>query len=184
MLSCAQRRVAPTRAAQRATQGRVSVLQVRAQRTSSDPSPEILSAFFYGRALAITLNRRLGEAVIDFVSEVSKSLAERPQRIAEFQEEVQSLASKEMSRSGFLPERTSSGSGSSGSGSAGKPGGATGNAGVTLQDPQAAIDDLRAEIAYARASLNEIRAARQAGAAAGTGAVAGVAAGAGAGSQS
>ncbi|KAG2444771.1 hypothetical protein HXX76_001514 [Chlamydomonas incerta] len=86
-----------------------------------------------------------------------------------------------MSRSGFLPERTSAGSGgSSGSGSAGKAGGATGNAGVTLQDPQAAIDDLRAEIAYARASLNEIRAARQAGTAAGAGAAAGATAGAGA----
>ncbi len=53
--------------------------------TCADPSPEILTAFFYGRALAITLNKRLSEAVIDLVSDVSKAMAERPQRIAEFQ---------------------------------------------------------------------------------------------------
>ncbi|KXZ44219.1 hypothetical protein GPECTOR_71g580 [Gonium pectorale] len=140
----------------RSTQRRAAAVRVQAQRSGSDPSPEILTAFFYGRAFAITLNRRLSEAVIDLVSEVSKTLAERPQRIADFQEEVMALARKEMAGSGFLPESSSASAGSASSGSGGS--GAGGAAAPAPQDPQAAIDELRAEIAYARASLNEVRA--------------------------
>ncbi|GLC43310.1 hypothetical protein PLESTB_001341800 [Pleodorina starrii] len=153
----------------RCSRGRQLVCCVQARRSSSDPSPEILTAFFYGRALAITINKRLSEAVIDFVSDVSKAMAERPQRIAEFQEEVTALARKEMSSSGFLPESTTSGTAASGasSGRAGSAaGGSSGGAAAAGPvDPQAAIDDLRAEIAYARASLNEIRAKQRASAA-------------------
>ncbi|GFR39806.1 hypothetical protein Agub_g296 [Astrephomene gubernaculifera] len=140
--------------------GRTSVVRVQAQRGSSGSSPEILTAFFYGRALAVTINRRLNEALIDVVSEVSKAMAEQPQRIAELQEEVVALARKEMSSAGFLPQNSLSssmstaGSSSSSSSSSGSPAASTTAA---PQDPQAAVDDLRAEIAYARAALNEVR---------------------------
>ncbi|KAG2501813.1 hypothetical protein HYH03_000312 [Edaphochlamys debaryana] len=64
-----------------------------------------------------------------------------------------------MSNSGFmLPERASSSGSSAGSASSG----GKGAAGQAPADPQATIDELRAEIAYARASLNEIRAAQRA----------------------
>lgn len=43
-------------------------------------SRDILQAFFYGRALAITLNKRLSEVAVDVVSGISKALAERPVR--------------------------------------------------------------------------------------------------------
>lgn len=51
-------------------------------------SNDILSAFFYGRAFAVTLNKRLSEIAVDVISEVSKALAERPQRLREFQVSV------------------------------------------------------------------------------------------------
>ncbi|GIL81319.1 hypothetical protein Vretimale_1130 [Volvox reticuliferus] len=147
----------------RCTQGRKIACIVQARKGSSDPSTEILTAFFYGRALAVTINKRLSEAIIDVVSDISKAMAERPQRIADLQDEVMALARKEMSSSGFLPERTTSGPVSSNSS---KGGGTSVGGGSTApaapMDPQAAIDDLRAEIAYARASLNEIKAKQQA----------------------
>ncbi|GIL63493.1 hypothetical protein Vafri_17546 [Volvox africanus] len=147
----------------RCTKGRRLGCVVQARKGSSDPSTEIFTAFFYGRALAVTINKRLSEAVIDVVSDISKAMAERPQRIAEFQDEVMALARKEMSSSGFLPERTTSGPVASNS----SPGGRIAAGGSSIApdapvDPQAAVDDLRAEIAYARASLNEIRAKQQA----------------------
>lgn len=46
---------------------------------------EILSAFFYGRALAATLNKRLSEIAVDAISEISKAIAERPTRLKDFQ---------------------------------------------------------------------------------------------------
>ncbi|GLI61063.1 hypothetical protein VaNZ11_003326 [Volvox africanus] len=152
----------------RCTQGRKLGCVVQARKGSSafyraDPSSEIFTAFFYGRALAVTINKRLSEAVIDIVSDISKAMAERPQRIAEFQDEVMALARKEMSSSGFLPERTTSGPVTSNSSAVGRiAAGGSSMAPEAPADPQAAVDDLRAEIAYARASLNEIRAKQQA----------------------
>ncbi|KAJ9520724.1 hypothetical protein QJQ45_007594 [Haematococcus lacustris] len=55
------------------------------QQSSPSGNYDILEAFFYGRALAITLNRRLSEVVVEVVSEISKAAAERPQRVREFQ---------------------------------------------------------------------------------------------------
>lgn len=52
---------------------------------SGEPSYEILSAFFYGRAFAVTLSKRLGEVVVDGISEVSKVIAEQPQWVQDFQ---------------------------------------------------------------------------------------------------
>jgi hypothetical protein len=55
------------------------------QRCPSADANQVLQAFYIGRAFAITLNRRLGEAVVEVVSEASKVIAENPQRVQEFQ---------------------------------------------------------------------------------------------------
>jgi predicted mannosyl-3-phosphoglycerate phosphatase (HAD superfamily) len=46
---------------------------------------QILEGFYYGRAFAVTLSRRLGELVVEVVSDVTKTIAEQPQRWEEFQ---------------------------------------------------------------------------------------------------
>ena len=46
---------------------------------------QILEGFYYGRAFAVTLSRRLGELVVEVVSDVTKAVAEQPQRWEEFQ---------------------------------------------------------------------------------------------------
>jgi hypothetical protein len=51
----------------------------------ADANYQVLQTFFIGRAFAVTLSRRLGEAVVDVVSEVSKIIAENPKRVQEFQ---------------------------------------------------------------------------------------------------
>lgn len=52
---------------------------------SAEQASSILEAFFYGRAFAVTLSRRVTDEVLNVVSEISKAVAERPQRIREFQ---------------------------------------------------------------------------------------------------
>ena len=47
-------------------------------------SSQILQAFYYGQALAITTKKRVDEFVLDCWSEVSKAAAERPTRLKEF----------------------------------------------------------------------------------------------------
>lgn len=69
------------------------------------------------------------------------------------QEEVEALARKEMSgRAAMLPAGSSSSSGSGSSRDAASSSGA-----AAVMDAQAAVDELRAEIAYARASLQQIK---------------------------
>ena len=46
---------------------------------------QLLEAFYYGRAFAVTVNRRVGEALTDAIAEVSKVIAENPTRLQEFQ---------------------------------------------------------------------------------------------------
>eukprot|EP00197_Chlamydomonas_leiostraca_P004129 CAMPEP_0202872932 /NCGR_PEP_ID=MMETSP1391-20130828/22287_1 /ASSEMBLY_ACC=CAM_ASM_000867 /TAXON_ID=1034604 /ORGANISM="Chlamydomonas leiostraca, Strain SAG 11-49" /LENGTH=140 /DNA_ID=CAMNT_0049554079 /DNA_START=201 /DNA_END=623 /DNA_ORIENTATION=- len=121
----------------------------------SSSSYDILQAFFYGRAFAITLSKRLGEAVVDAVAEVSRAAAERPQRLKDFQDEVAALARKEMADAS-VPERA---------GSSGGGGGADGSStGTSEADVQALVDDLRAEIAYSRAILQQMRTGGKSGA--------------------
>lgn len=70
------------------------------------------------------------------------------------------LARKEMANSGYALPETTSGSaaaGSSGSGSSSS----SSSLASQRTDPQAVVDDLRAEIAYARASLQQIRTQQQ-----------------------
>jgi hypothetical protein len=58
-------------------------IDVRLDRASG--APQLLEAFYYGRAFAITVNKRIGEALTDVVAEISKIIAENPMRLQEFQ---------------------------------------------------------------------------------------------------
>jgi len=133
---------------------RQCLVKAQSGRTSSSLAPssrnsnrEILEAFFYGRAFAITLSKRVSEALVEAVSDVGKVLSDRPKRIQEFQEEVAALARKEMlAASGSLPSESGESSGTSADRSS------------TVVDVQAMIDDLRASIAESRAVLQQIKA--------------------------
>lgn len=60
---------------------------------AGDPaSKAILEAFFLGRALAETVNERLGSAVGELLSDVSKRQAEQREQSRQFQEEVKERA--------------------------------------------------------------------------------------------
>ncbi|KAF5840114.1 hypothetical protein DUNSADRAFT_17715 [Dunaliella salina] len=123
------------------------------QSSSTAPSDQstydILQAFFYGRALARTFQKRLGDTVADAVAEVSKAAAERPQRIREFQEEIAALARQDMSAFSIEePPKAASSSGSRGGGA---------SQSQQIEDPEAIVDDLRADIAYCRSWIQQMK---------------------------
>ncbi|GAQ77962.1 hypothetical protein KFL_000060270 [Klebsormidium nitens] len=68
------------------------------RRDGDQTSKQVLDAFFLGRALAETINERLGTALGELISEVSRVQAEQREFIREFQEEVQNRAEAELSR--------------------------------------------------------------------------------------
>mmetsp|Transcript_151 Transcript_151/g.244 ORF Transcript_151/g.244 Transcript_151/m.244 type:complete len:194 (-) Transcript_151:7-588(-) len=120
---------------------------------SAAPAADILEAFFFGRAFAAVFSRRVSEVLVDFVAEVSKSAAERPQRIQAFQEEVALMARKEMAAASGLPDPgLSAPAGPSYNSSSNGTGGS-----VQRIDSHAAVDELRAEVAYARALLMQMK---------------------------
>lgn len=85
-------------------------------------------------------------------------LAEQPQRMREFAEEVQAAAERELQGSGQQQQQRLLSTTSSASTSA--PAGTTsGSSGGSRQDLEALVDDLRADIAASRALLQQIRAA-------------------------
>lgn len=51
----------------------------------SDPSRGILEAFYYGKAAATVLNRKLGDLVVALLSDVSRVAADVPQQLQAFQ---------------------------------------------------------------------------------------------------
>lgn len=53
--------------------------------TGDQTSKQVLDAFFLGRALAETINERLGSALGELISEVSRRQAEQQQFVREFQ---------------------------------------------------------------------------------------------------
>jgi len=67
-------------------------------RDGDQTSKQVLDAFFLGRALAETINERLGSALGELISEVSRVQAEQREFVRQFQEEVQSRAEAELSR--------------------------------------------------------------------------------------
>jgi hypothetical protein len=79
-------------------------------------------------------------------------LAEQPQRMREFADEVQAAADRELQSSGQQQRLLSTTSSGSGQGST------AGNNSSGRQDLEALVDDLRADIAASRALLQQIRA--------------------------
>lgn len=125
----------------------------------AETSYNILEAFYYGRAFAITLNRRLGEAMVEVVSEVSKQLAERPERIKEFQQEIELLAQQEMTAEKLLESPTSTSStGSMPKGNIRSASASRGPQRPALVDMEAVTDELRADIAASRSMIRRLMA--------------------------
>lgn len=55
-------------------------------RPHADPAAAgALSAFYYGKAVATVLNRRLGEAAVSLLSEASKAVTDAPLQLQSFQ---------------------------------------------------------------------------------------------------
>lgn len=132
---------------------------------SADPtSYGILESFYYGRALAVTLNRWVGEAVVEVVSEISKQAAEQPQRLKDFQAEVEAAVRQEMAAGGAPAAPTAAPAGQSGSAAAGRLGkGAAGGKKAAPPPPvdvQATVDEVRADIAASRSLIQQIKASR------------------------
>ncbi|KAL4420150.1 hypothetical protein ABPG77_010366 [Micractinium sp. CCAP 211/92] len=124
--------------------------------SAQQESRGMLEAFFVGRALAEVLNERLGAALGDALAEFGKWDAETRQSIRELQEEVIARAHREMMASAGVEDAaatTAAGSSSSsGVGSSVAP---------LVPDLAAAADDLRAEVASARAVLQQIKQQRR-----------------------
>jgi polyhydroxyalkanoate synthesis regulator phasin len=97
----------------------------------------ILNSFFVGRALAQSLNDKLGETLTYTLSEVGKINAEQGERLRQFTQEVIERAARETSNAGGNPNPVS--------------------ADGRSIDVQETIDDLRAEIARLRAEIQRYR---------------------------
>ncbi|EFN50711.1 hypothetical protein CHLNCDRAFT_142594 [Chlorella variabilis] len=123
----------------------------------SQESKNILEGFFIGRALAETVNERLGAALGDALAEFGKWDAETRQAIREFQEEVMERAQREMlAAAGASDASSSAAGGGSGGGSSVGLGGA-----AAAPDLPALVDELRAEVAATRAVVQQLKLKQQ-----------------------
>lgn len=109
----------------------------------------MLQAFFVGRALAAAVSERAEHLVSDGLSKLGKFDAEQREYFRQFTEEVMTRAEQEQAAAGAtrpdggaVPVMPNSGAPASGSG---------------VEDLQATIDNLRAEIAQARAAIQQYR---------------------------
>ncbi|NJL09394.1 MAG: hypothetical protein HC908_01720 [Calothrix sp. SM1_7_51] len=100
----------------------------------------LVQAFFVGRAVAEVLSERAESAFTDALSELGKMDAELKEQMRQFTEEVTERANR---NADAAAEGGTSGFTESGS--------------VYTEDTQATIDDLRAEIAILRNSLQNYR---------------------------
>jgi polyhydroxyalkanoate synthesis regulator phasin len=100
----------------------------------------VLNSFFVGRALAQSINDKLGETLAYTLSELGKIDAEQGEKLRQFTQEVLERAARE----------TSNASGQT----------TTVNAQGQSIDIQETIDELRAEIARLRAELQRYRTSR------------------------
>eukprot|EP00798_Chlamydomonas_sp_ICE-L_P004869 gene4869-34630_t len=116
----------------------------------------VLESFFYGRALAMVWAERTVQFVLDASTDFPKALSEQPSIMAEFQNEVTTLARRDMAESTGT-EMSESATSSSGRSSSSKKAKADAES-----DMQAIVDELRAEIATTRAVLQQIRSERTA----------------------
>ena len=97
----------------------------------------VLNSFFLGRALAESLNDKLGETLTYTLSELGKINAEQGEKLRQFTQEVIDRAARETTSAGGNTTTVS-------------PTGQT-------VDVQETIDDLRAEIARLRAEIQSHR---------------------------
>ena len=109
----------------------------------SDP---MLQAFFVGRALAAAVSERAEHLMSDGLSQLGKFDAEQRENFRQFTEEVMARAEQERAAAGATEANSSSNSSSASAGASSES-----------EDLQATIDNLRAEIAQARAALQEYR---------------------------
>jgi len=105
----------------------------------------MLQAFFVGRALAAAVSERAEHLMSDGLSKLGKFDAEQREYFRQFTEEVMARAEQEQSAAG-ADTATASTNGSA-------PYAATSD----TEDLQATIDNLRAEIAQVRASIQQYR---------------------------
>ena len=100
-------------------------------------SNPVLNSFFVGRALAQSLNDKLGETLTYTLSELGKVNAEQGEKLRQFAQEVIDRAARETSSAGGNTTTVSS-------------------TGQSI-DVQETIDELRAEIARLRAEIQRHR---------------------------
>lgn len=99
----------------------------------------VLDAFFLGRALAETISEKTEQALTEVLSQVGKFDAEQRENLREFTETVAAKAHQAQSSTYSSPMAT------------GMP------QAESAQDLQAVIDNLRAEIAQTRVTLQQYR---------------------------
>jgi polyhydroxyalkanoate synthesis regulator phasin len=97
----------------------------------------VLNSFFLGRALAQSLNDKLGETLTYTLSELGKINAEQSEKMRQFTQEVIDRAARETNNAGGNTTTVSAD-------------------GKTV-DAQEMIDDLRAEIARLKAEIQKYR---------------------------
>ncbi len=107
----------------------------------------MLQAFFVGRALAAAVSERAGHVVSDGLSQLGKFDAEQREKLRQFTEEVMARAKQE--------RVAAEASGNGFAGSANTASSASPSATADTEDLQATIDNLRAEIAQARAAIQQ-----------------------------
>jgi hypothetical protein len=117
--------------------------------TTAKESFDLLEAFFIGRALAETINERLGTLAADTFAEIGKLEAEIRRSISEFESEVVERGRREM-MSTIIPDGMSPSAPRS-------SGGMVENEEFVPADLGEAVDDLRAEIAATRALIQQIK---------------------------
>jgi polyhydroxyalkanoate synthesis regulator phasin len=105
----------------------------------SDP---VLHAFFVGRALAETINEQAERLLTDGLSLLGKFDAEQRENLRQFTEEVMARAQRAEAEAGHAAYGVASDGVSTG---------------AEVQDLQATIDTLRAEVAQVRVALQQYR---------------------------
>lgn len=100
----------------------------------------MLQAFFVGRALAATVSEKAEQLMSDGLSKLGKFDAEQREYLRQFTAEVMARAEQEKAKAG-----------------AEQSGPVTPSDGSSSEDLQATIDNLRAEVAQARAAIQQYR---------------------------
>ena len=107
----------------------------------------MLQAFFVGRALAAAVSEKAGHLLSDSLGQLGKFDAEQREKLRQFTEEVMARAEQERAAAEANGSKPNSNA---------TPQAPVSDASYT-EDLQATIDNLRAEIAQARAAIQQHR---------------------------